>query len=71
MTFADWISVGIDGGKEMIKLSDCDYCKHCHELKNGSVTCDAFPNGIPYDHMDKDLKETSECNNGIGYEPKE
>ncbi len=55
----------------MIRLSDCDYCRHCHELKDGIVTCEAFPDGIPYEHMDKDLKETLECNNGIGYEPKD
>lgn len=54
----------------MIKLSDCGYCAHCKGQKNGYGICDAFPNGIPYEHMDKDLKALKECNNGIGFEPK-
>lgn len=53
----------------MIRLSDCDQCKHCTGLKNGHAICDAFPNGVPYDHMDKDLKQIKICNNGIGFEP--
>lgn len=53
----------------MIKLCDCDYCKHCTGFKNGHGICDAFPDGIPYAHMDKDMKSLKECNNGIGFEP--
>ena len=55
----------------MIGLSWCDDCKH----KTGKIgfmpTCDAFPDGIPYEfdtYRDKELKT---CNNGIGYEKKE
>ena len=54
----------------MIKTSNCDYCKNCTGFKNGHGICTAFPNGIPYDHMDKEIDELKECNNGIGYEPK-
>lgn len=55
----------------MIKMSDCDYCKNCTGFKNGYGICKAFPKGIPYEHMDKDLKSLKECNNGIGFEPKD
>lgn len=55
----------------MIKLCDCDFCKNCFGVKNGHPLCNAFPDGIPYEHMDKDLKQLKECNNGIGYEPRE
>lgn len=55
----------------MIKFSDCDLCKHCKGINKGHPVCKAFPNGIPFSHMDKNLKELKECNNGIGYEPKE
>lgn len=55
----------------MIRLSDCDYCKNCLGFEKGYALCKAFPKGIPYEHMDKDLKMVKECNNGIGFEPKE
>ena len=55
----------------MIRFYDCDCCEHCEGLKNGYVICKAFPDGVPYDHMDRDLKNIKECNNGIGYEPRE
>lgn len=55
----------------MIKFCDCDYCKHSKGLKNGHIFCDAFPNGVPYSFYGKDLKKISDCNNGIGFEPKE
>lgn len=54
----------------MIKFYDCDYCKHCSGSKNGHIICDAFPDGVPYEHMDKDLKHMKKCNNDIGYEPR-
>lgn len=55
----------------MIRFYDCDFCKHSKGTKNGYFICDAFPEGVPYSHMDKDLKKAKECNNGIGYEPRE
>ena len=55
----------------MIQLSDCDNCKHCFGFEHGHALCDAFPDGIPYDHMDKDLVGCKNCNNGIGFEQKE
>lgn len=55
----------------MINLSNCGYCIHCKGFDKGYGICDAFPGGIPYEHMDKDLKSLKECNNGIGFEPKE
>lgn len=55
----------------MIKVGDCDYCKNCYGFEKGHPICYAFPKGIPYEHMDKDLRSLKECNNGIGFEPKE
>lgn len=54
----------------MIKFSNCDYCKKCNGFKNGHPTCEAFPDGIPYEQMDKKKTELKQCNNGIGFEPK-
>ena len=55
----------------MIRFCDCDFCVHCTDLKNGHAICDAFPDGVPYEHMDKDLEHMKECNNGIGFERRE
>jgi hypothetical protein len=55
----------------MIKLGDCDKCKHRMGFEKGHTLCKAFPNGVPYEHMDKDLRNMKECNNGIGFEPVE
>ena len=52
----------------MIKFSDCDFCKHCRGVKDGHPICDAFPEGVPYEHMDKDLRSTKKCNNSVGFE---
>ena len=38
----------------MIRFYDCDFCKHCTGMKKGHPVCEAFPNGVAYDHMDKD-----------------
>ena len=54
----------------VIRLGDCDDCKNRFGFKNGHTLCHAFPEGIPYEHMEKDLKSLKECNNGIGFEPK-
>lgn len=53
----------------MIKMTDCDYCSNCTGFKNGYAVCHAFPEGVPYEYMEKDLKSLKECNNGIGFEP--
>lgn len=55
----------------MIKLCDCDKCKHRTGFDKGHGLCEAFPNGIPYEHMDKDVRNMKKCNNGIGFEPVE
>ena len=55
----------------MIIFYGCDFCKHCTGMKKGHPVCEAFPNGVAYDHMDKDLQNLKECNNGIGFEPRE
>lgn len=55
----------------MIRFYDCDFCKHHNGSKNGHIVCGAFPDGVPYEHMDKDLRNIKECNNGIGYEAEE
>lgn len=54
----------------MIKLGDCDKCKNRTGFEKGHTLCKAFPNGVPYEHTDKDMKNLKECNNGIGFEPK-
>ena len=51
----------------MIRFYDCDYCNHNRGMREGHPICDAFPNGVPYEHMDKDLKNLKECNKGIGF----
>ena len=33
-------------------------------------TCDAFPDGVPYDFDNGRSKKLKICNNGIGYEKK-
>ena len=53
----------------MIKMTDCDYCSNCAGFKNGYAVCHAFPEGVPYEYMEKNLKSLKECNNGIGFEP--
>lgn len=52
----------------MIKVEDlCDTCKYARGVKNYHPFCDAFPEGIPYDHYLYDDKK-NHCNNGIKYE---
>ena len=55
----------------MIRLGDCDECKNKIGFAKGDALCKAFPDGVPYEHMDKDLKKLKLCNNGIGFEPRE
>lgn len=56
----------------MIYITDCSECKHRLPLKDGWLACcEAFPDGRPPDFNYKNLKERKECNNGIGFEPKE
>ena len=54
----------------MIRISDCAYCIHRRENKGYQMTCDAFPEGVPYEFDDNNVKEIKECNNGIGYKEK-
>lgn len=52
----------------------CGNCKHIHSVKKDGwiPVCDAFPDGIPGENLlYKTIDELKECNNGIGYEPKE
>lgn len=51
----------------------CDNCKHQRPNIDGwNCACDAFPEGIPGEFMCySDPKKLKECNNGIGYEPKD
>ena len=53
----------------MIRVCDCDKCKHRTGFEKGYTHCDAFPDGVPYEHMYKDVRNMKECNNGIGFEP--
>lgn len=52
----------------MIKFPDCDFCKNCTGSNKDIIFCKAFPDGIPFEHIFKDLKLMKECNNGIGFE---
>ncbi len=53
----------------MIKFYDCDFCAHKKGFKDGHCICEAFPDGVPYEHAYKELKKVKECNNGIKYMP--
>ena len=57
----------------MVCVTDCSLCKHSRKIKidNWIPTCDAFPNGQPLDWDYGRVKDIKECNNGIGFEPKE
>lgn len=56
----------------MVYITDCANCIHQGSLIDGwRSCCDAFPNGRPFDFDYSKVKEIKECNNGIGYEPKE
>lgn len=57
----------------MVCITDCSSCKHERPLKDGwDFCCDAFPDGgAPNDFTFGFVKQMKECNNGIGYEPKE
>lgn len=50
----------------------CDDCIHKREkIDDWKPACDAFPEGTPDEFLFRKSKEIKECNNGIGYEPKE
>lgn len=51
----------------------CDKCKHkLPNIDGWKCVCKAFPNGIPNDLLlTGNVVNLSECNNGIGFEPKE
>lgn len=49
-----------DVGGQVVKCSDC-------KNRNGiTMTCKAFPKGIPFTEI---IKKDGECNKGIHYEP--
>lgn len=54
----------------MIVIPCCDQCIHLRKEKidGYKVACDAFPNGIPGEHLKKDIEHLKECNNSIGFE---
>lgn len=55
----------------MVVISDCSECKHYNvDKKYLKGTCSAYPDGIPSGWLfGGNPKETSECNNGVGFEP--
>ena len=56
----------------MICVNDCGKCKHSRPKIDGwRSCCDAFPDGKPLDFDYSNLKERTECNNGIGFESDE
>jgi len=58
----------------MIVYPICMSCKHLRiELDESSMTCEAFPDGIPEPilSMDHDHHEPYEGDHGIRYEPTE
>ena len=51
----------------------CDSCKNqLPNIDGWKCACKAFPDGIPNEYFTTKLdpKEMPECNNGIGFEPK-
>lgn len=49
----------------------CDNCVHRKPNKDGwKAVCDAFPDGMPREIIMGNPEKLSQCNNGIGYEPK-
>lgn len=56
----------------MTCITDCKDCKHrLPKIDGWLACCEAFPRGRPKGFDYRDLKERKECNNGIGFEPKE
>ena len=58
---------------DLVCITDCSQCKHSRKEKkdNWIPTCDAFPNGQPLNWDYSKVRLLPECNNGIGFEPKE
>ena len=56
----------------MICIDDCATCVHNRltKIDGWKPACDAFPEGIPLGFPTGNAKNLKECNNGIGYEPK-
>ena len=54
----------------MTCINDCSFCKHQHdEMKDGWIpTCDAFPDGRPFNLNKNNRTTVQECNNGIKFE---
>lgn len=56
----------------MICVNDCSKCKNkLPKIDGWLACCKAFPNGQPDDFDYSKVRSLKECNNGIGFEPKE
>lgn len=54
----------------MIKIVKCNNCEHKRQSKGFKMTCDAFPDGIPFSFDYDNVEKLEECNNGIKYKEK-
>ena len=56
----------------MIYFPYCDDCEHIRKerIDGWNVACDAFPKGIPAEHLKQDVRKLKECSNDIGYKEK-
>ena len=54
----------------MFFVIDCLFCKNLDCSKKGSLTCSAFPDGIPNEILSgkKVPSKLKTCNNGIGFD---
>lgn len=53
----------------MIEIIKCNYCEH-KKNKGFKMTCDAFPDVIPFSFDYDNVEKLEECNNGIKYKEK-
>lgn len=51
----------------MIEIVKCNKCEHIRKNNGYKMTCDAFPDGIPFSFDCDKVEELAECNNGIKY----
>lgn len=54
----------------MTEIVKCNYCEHIRENKGFRMTCEAFPDGIPFEFDCNKVAESKECNNGLKYKKK-
>jgi hypothetical protein len=57
----------------MITGLNCAFCKHLRSSQGETLTCEAFPNGIPEPIATTKVEHTSSypSDNGIRFEPSE